>query len=126
MFPALAVGFFTTSATGGCDLPSPNPVTWEKTLESPLDSKEINPEHSAEAEAPILWSPDAKSWFIGKDPDAGKDRREEEKEATEDEIVGWHHRLNGHEFEQTLEDGEGQGSLTCCSQWGHKELDTTE
>ena len=139
MFPALAVGFFTTSATGGCDLPSPNPVTWEKTLESPLDSKEIKPENpkgnqpwifigrtNAEAEAPILWSPDAKSWFIGKDPDAGKDRREEEKEATEDEIVGWHHRLNGHEFEQTLEDGEGQGSLTCCSQWGYKELDTTE
>ena len=139
MFPALAVGFFTTSATGDCDLPSPNPVTWEKTLESPLDSKEIKPENpkgnqpwifigrtNAEAEAPILCSPDAKSWFIGKDPDAGKDRREEEKEATEDEIVGWHHRLNCHEFEQTLEDGEGQGGLAGCSQWGHKELDTTE
>ena len=63
--------------------------------------------------------------LIGKDPDAGKDRGQEEKRATEDEMVGWHHRLNGHEFEQALEDGEGQGSLACCCRWGHKELDTT-
>jgi len=99
-----------------------------------LDSKEIQPVNpkgnqpwiliggtDAEAEAPILWPPDSKSWLIGKDPDAGKDWRQEEK----DEMVGWHHRLNGHEFEQTLGDGEGQGSLECCSLWSHKELDTT-
>ena len=79
----------------------------------------------AEAEAPILWPPDAKSQLTGKDPDAGKDWRQEEKGMTEDEMVGWHHRLNGHEFEQTLEDSEGQGSLVCCSPWGGKELDTT-
>ena len=71
----------------------------------------------AEAEAPILWPPNVKSWLIGKDPDAGKDRRQEEKGTTEDEMVGWHHWLNGHEFEQALGDGEGQGSLTCCSPW---------
>ena len=69
----------------------------------------------AEAEAPILWPLDAKSGFIGKDPDAGKGWRQEEKGMTEDEMVGWYHQLNGHEFEQTLEDSEGQGSLACCS-----------
>ena len=69
----------------------------------------------AEAEAPILWPPDAKSLFTEKDPDAGKDRRQEEKGATENELVGWHHRLNGHEFEHTLGDSERQGSLVCCS-----------
>ena len=87
-------------------------VVLEKTLESPLDCKEISPVHSkgnqswifirrtdAEAETPILWPPDKKSWLIGKDPDAGKDWRQEEKGTTEDEIVGWHHRLDGHEFE---------------------------
>ena len=63
---------------------------------------------------------------MGKDPDVGKDRGQEEKGVTEDEMVGWHHQLNGHEFEQVPEDGEGQGSLVCCSPWGHKELDTTE
>ena len=78
----------------------------------------------AEAEAPILWPPDVKSWLIGKDPDVGKDWRQE-KGMTEDEIVGWHHRLTGHEFEQALGDGEGQGGLVCCSPWGHKELDMT-
>ena len=84
----------------------------EKTLESPLDCKEIQPVHAkgdqswvfiertdAEAKTPILWPPDAKNWLIGKDPDAGKDRRQEEKGTTEDEMVGWHHQLNGHEFE---------------------------
>ena len=99
----------------------------EKTLEGPLDSKEIKPVNpkenqswiftgrtDAEAEAPILWPPDVKSWLTGKDPDAGKDWRQE-KGMTEDEMVGWHHWLNGHEFEQTLEDSEGQGSLACCS-----------
>ena len=99
----------------------------EKTLEGPLDSKEIKPVNpkenqswiftgrtDAEAEAPIFWPPDVKSWLTGKDPDAGKDWRQE-KGMTEDEMVGWHHWLNGHEFEQTLEDSEGQGSLACCS-----------
>jgi len=110
----------------------------EKTLESPLDCKEIQPIHSkgnqswifigridAEAEAPILWPPDAKNQLIRKDPDAGIDWRQEEKGATEDEMVGRHHRLNGHEVEQTLRDSERQGSLACFSPWGCKELNTT-
>ena len=80
----------------------------------------------AEAEAPILWPPDAKTWLIKKDADAGKDWRQEGKGTTEDEMVGWHHLLNGHESEQTLEDGEGQESLVCSSPWGHRELDTAE
>ena len=80
----------------------------------------------AEAETPILWKPDAKNWLIGKDPDAGKDWRRDEKGMTEDEMVRWHHRLDGHEFEQTPGVGDGQGSLVCCSPWGHKELDTSE
>ena len=80
----------------------------------------------AEAEAPILWPPDAKSWLFGKDPDLGKDWRQEEKRVTEDEIVEWHHWLSGHEFKQTLWDSEGQGRLACCSPWGRKELNTTE
>ena len=106
---------------------------------SPVDCKEIKIVNykgnqswifigrtDAEAEAPILWLPDVKNWFTGKDPDAGKDWQQEEKRATEDETVGWHHRLNGHEFEQTLGDSEGQGSLVCCSPWGCKESDRTE
>ena len=80
----------------------------------------------AEAETPILWPPDAKNWLIGKDPDAGKDWRQEEKGTTEDEMAGWHHQLDGHEFKQTLGVGDGQRSLECCSPWGHKESDTTE
>ena len=108
-------------------------VVLVKTLESPLDSKEIQPVHSkgnqswlfigrtdAEAEAPILWPPD-ENWLIGKDPDAGKDWRQEEKQATEDETVRWHHWSKGPEFEQTLGDSEGQGSLACCSPWGRKD-----
>ena len=108
-------------------------------FKSPLDSKEITPVNpkgnqpwifigrtGAETEAPILWPPDEKSWLIGKDPDAGKDWRQEEKGTTEDEMVGWHHRLNGQEFEQTLRDSDGQGSLACCSPWGRKESDMTE
>ena len=79
-----------------------------------------------EAEAPILWPPDANNWLTGKDPDAGKDWRQEEKGATEDETVGWHHRLDGHEFEQALGVGDGQGGLVCFSPWGHKESDTTD
>ena len=78
----------------------------------------------AEAEAPILWPPDVKSWLIGKDPDAEKDWGQEEKGVTEGEMVGWHHQLNGHGFEQAP--GDGQGSLVCCSPWCPKELDTTE
>ena len=111
----------------------------EKTLESPLDCKEIQPVHpqgnqswifigrtGAEAEAPVLWPLDLKSWLIGKDPDAGKDLRQEEKETTEDEMVRWHHWFVEHEFEQASGGGDGQGSLTCYSPWGRKESDTAE
>ena len=113
-------------------------VVLEKTLESALDCKEVQAVHpegdqswvfigrtDAEAETPILWPPDAKNWLIGKDPDAGKDWRQEKKWAAEDEMVGWHHGLNGHEFGQTPGDSEQQGSWVCCSPQGHKELDTT-
>ena len=113
-------------------------VVLEKTLESPLDCKEIQPVHpkgnqswiffgrtDAEAEIPILWPPDANNWLIWKDPDAGKDWRWE-KGKTEDDMVGWQHRPNGHEFEQALAVGKGQGSLVCCSPWGLKESDMTE
>ena len=79
-----------------------------------------------EAETPILWLPDAKSWLIWKDADAGKDWGQEEKGTTEDEMVGWHHRLNGHEFEKTPGIGDGQGGLACCSPRGQKDLDMTE
>ena len=113
-------------------------VVLEKTLESPLDRKEIQPVHSedqpwdffgrndAKAETPILWPPDVKSWPTGKDPDAGRDWGQEEKGMIEDEIVGWHHRLNGHEFGWTLGVGDGQGGLVCCDSWGRKESDATE
>ena len=80
----------------------------------------------AEAEAWILWPPDVKNWLIGKNSDTGKDWRQEEKGTTEDEMVGWYHRLNGHEFEQALGVVDGQGSLACCTPWGRKESDTTE
>ena len=114
-------------------------VVLEKTLESPLNCKEIKlviPKGNqpwiftgridAEGEGSILWPPDEKSWLTGKDSDAGKDRRQGEKEMTEDEMVGWHHWLNGYEFEQCPGDGEGQGRLVCCSPWGLKELDMAE
>ena len=114
-------------------------VVLENTLERPLYCKEIQPVHpkgdqswmligstDVKAETPILWPPDAKSWLIGKDPDAAKDWRQEEKGKTEDEMVGWHHWLDEHEFEQTPEVGDGQGSLICCSPWGRKELDMTD
>ena len=113
-------------------------VVMGKTLESPLDCKEIQPVHpkvnqpwifiertDAEAEAPLLWPLDVKNWLIGKDHDAGKDWRQE-KGTTEDEMFGWHHPHDGHAFEQAPGYGDGQGSLSCCSPWGHKELDTTE
>ena len=80
----------------------------------------------AEAEAPILWPPDSRSWLTRKDPDAGRDWRQDEKGMTEEEMVGWHHWPNGYEFEQAPGDGEGQGNLACCSPWGNKESDTTE
>ena len=80
----------------------------------------------AKAETPILWPPNAKNWLIWKDPDAGKDWVQEEKKMTEDEMVGWHHQLSGHEFERAPGFGDGQESLVCCSPWGHKELDMTE
>ena len=114
-------------------------VVLEKTLESPLDCKEIQPVHpkgnqswifigrtDAEAETLLLWHPDAKNWLIWKEPDAEKDWRREEKGMTEDEMVAWHHRLNGHEFEKTLRVGDGQGGLVCCSPWGRKQSDTAE
>ena len=114
-------------------------VVLKKTLESSLDCKEIQPVNpkgnqswiftgrtDAEAETPILWLPDVKSWFIWKDPDAGKDSGQEEKGTTEGEIVGWHHQLNGHGYEWTPGDGDGQGGLACCCSWGCKELHTTE
>ena len=133
-------------------------VVFEKTLERPLDSKEIQSVHhkgnqswiftersDAEAETPILWPPDVKNWLIWKDPDAGKDWRQEEKGKEEaegerlkaggegddrggegDDRGWWHHQLNGHEFEWTLGVGDGQGSLACCSPWGCKESDVTE
>ena len=111
----------------------------EKTLESPLDCKEIQPVYSkgdqswvffgrpdVEAETPVLWPPDAKSLLIGKGSDAGRDWGQEEKGTTEDEMVGWHHRLDGHEFEQAPGDGDEQGSLMCCSPWGHRESGMTD
>ena len=115
-----------------------NCVVEEDSWES-LDCKEIKPVHAkgnefwiligrtdAEAETPILWPLDTKNWLLGKDPDAGKDWRQEEKGMTEDEMFGWHHWIDGHKFEQAPGVGGGQGSLECCSPWGHKESDMTE
>ena len=114
-------------------------VVLEKTLESPLDCKEIQPVHSegdqpwdffgrsdAKAEIPVLWPPHAKSWLIGKDSDAGRDWVQEEKGTTEDEMAGWHHGLDGRQSEWTPGDSDGQGGLACCDSWGCKELDMTE
>ena len=111
----------------------------EKTLESPLDFKEIQPVHSegdqpwdfserndAKAETPVLWPSHVKSWLIGKDSDAGKDWGQEEKGTTEDEMAGWHQWLDGHESEWTLGVGDGQGGLACCDSWGLKDSDMTE
>ena len=111
----------------------------EKTLESPLDCKGIQPVHpkgdqswvfigrtDAEAETPIFWPPHVKSWLIGKDPDAGRDWGQEEKGTTENEMAGWHHWLDAHEFGWTLGVGDGQGGLVWCNSWCHKESDMTE
>ena len=113
-------------------------VVLEKTLDSPLHGKEVqsvNPKGNqswifigktdAEAEAPMLWPHDGKNWLIGKDPEAEKDWRQEEKGTTENQMTGWFHRLNGYELEQAPGDGEGQESLACCSPWGCKESDMT-
>ena len=114
-------------------------VVLEKTLESPLDCKDIQPVHSkgnqswvfigrsdAKAETPVLRPSDVKSWLIGKDPDAGKDWGQKEKGTTEDEMAGWRYWLDGHEFGWTPGVGDGQGSLACCDSWGCKESDMTE
>ena len=114
-------------------------VVLERTLESPLDCKKIQPVHSegdqpwdyfgrndAKAQTPVLWLPHVKSWLIGNDSDAGRDWGHEEKGMTEDEMAGWHHWLNGCESEWTLGVDDGQGALACCDSWGHKESDTTE
>ena len=114
-------------------------VVLEKTLESLIDCKEIQPVHSkwdqswvffgrndAKAETPVLWPPHAKIWLIGKDSDARRDWGQEEKGTTEDEMAGWHHRLNGCGFGWTPRVGDGQGGLACCDSWSHKESDTTE
>ena len=114
-------------------------VMLEKTLESPLDCKDIQPVHSkgdqswvflgrndAKAETPVLWPAHVKSWLIGKDSDAGRDWGQEEEGTTEDEMAGWHHRLDGCEFEWTLGVGDGQGGLVCYDSWSRKELDMTE
>ena len=127
-----------------CQYPSVVPVVrhlvparpW-KTVESPLDNKEtksVNPKGNqpwifigrTEAEAAMLWPPDVKNWLTGKDFDAGKDWGQEKKGMTEDDMVGWHHGLDGHEFEWTLGVGDGQGGLECCYSWGCKESDMTE
>ena len=109
-------------------------VMLEKTLKSPLDCKEVQPVNplgsqswifigrtDVEAETPILWPPDCKNWLIGKDPDAGKNWRQE-KGMAENEMVGWHHWFDGHELEQALGVGDGQGSLMCCCPWGPKRV----
>ena len=114
-------------------------VVLEKTLESPLDCKDIQPVHSkgdqswmffgsndAKAETPVLWPPHAESWLIVKDYDAGRDCGQEEKGMTEDEMAGWHHWLDGRELKWTLGVGDGPGGLACCNSWGRKESDTTE
>ena len=114
-------------------------VVLEKTLESPLGCKETQPVHSegdqpwdffgrndAKAETPVLWPPHEKCWLIGKDSDAGRDWRQEEKGPTEDEMAGWHHGLDGRESRWIPGVGDGQGGLACCDSWGHKESDMTE
>ena len=116
-----------------------SPLYFHNPLYSITLSKEIQPVHSkgdqswvffgrtdAKAETPILWPPHAKSWLIGKDPDAERDWGQEEKGATEDEMAGWHHQLHGHEFEWTPGVSDGQGGLACCNSWAHKESDMTE
>ena len=140
-FSSSHVGMWELDYKGGWGLKNWcfSTVVLEKTLENPLDCKEIQPVHpkgnqswvfiggtDIEVETPILWPPDVKAWLTGKDPDPGKVWRQEEKGMTEDERVRWYHRLNGHEFQQALAFGDGQGSLACCSPWGREESDTNE
>ena len=110
-------------------------TNFQGSLEIPRNIQPVHPKDQSwvfiertdvEAETPILWPPDVKSWLIGKDPDAGKDWGQEDKGTTEDEMVGWHHWLNGHGFGWTLGVGDGKGGLECCGSWGHKESETTE
>ena len=112
-----SMGFSRQEYLSGLPLPSP-----KGTLQSWIFIERMD----AEAETPIIWPPDVKNWLIWKDSDAGKDWRREEKGTTEYEMVGWHHRFDGHEFEWTPGVGDGQGGLACCSSWDHKELDMTE
>ena len=138
----LSMGFSRQEDWCGVPLAPKNWCFWtvvlEKTLESPLDCKEIQPVHSEDqpwdffgrndvkAEGPVLWPPHAKSWLTGKDSDARRDWRQEEKGTTEDEMPEWHHWLNGRECEWTPRVGDGQGGLTCCDSWGRKDSDVTE
>ena len=138
--PSLSPGVCSNSRplNWGCHPTISSSVVLEKTLESPKDSKEtqpVNPKGNQpwiftgrtddEAEAPELWPPDVRNWLTGKEPDAGKDWRQEEKGMTEDEMVGWHHRCNGREFEQTPGDSKGQRILVCYTPRGHRESDMT-
>ena len=105
-------------------------VPWTARTSNQSILKKINPEYSLEGvmlqlEAPMLWPPDGNRRLVGRNPDAGENWGRDDKGVTEDEVVGWHHWLSGHEFEHTCGDSDGQRSLTCCSLWGHKELDTT-
>ena len=135
VFPVVMYGYESWTVKNWCF----STVMLEKTPESPLDCKEIQPVHSkgdrswvfvgrtdAKAETPILWPPHAGCWLIGKDSVDGRDWGQEEKGTTEDEMAGWHHWLDGCEFEWTPGVGDGQGGLVCCDSWGHKESDTTE
>ena len=140
VFPVVMYGCesWTIKKAGHWRIDAFKPWCWRKLLNT-LDSKEIKPLHpkgdqpwvffgrtDAKAETPILWPTHAKNWLIGKDSDAGRDWGQEEKGTTEDEMAGWHHRLNGHEFEWTLGIGDGQGGLACCNSLGCKESDMTE
>ena len=138
VFPVVRYGCesWTIKRLSAAELMPSNCGAGEDSWES-LDSKEIKPVHPegsqpwlfirrTDAEAPIIWPPDGTSQLTGKGPDAGRDWRREEKGTTKGEVVGWHHWLNGHEFEWAPGVGEGQGGLACCSPWGHKESDTTE
>ena len=140
VFPVVMYGYESwTMKKVECQRTDTSKLWCWRRLESPLDCKEIQPVHfegdqswvffgrnDAEAETPVLWPPHAKSWLVGKDSDAGSDSGQEEKGMTEDEMVGWHHQLDGREFKWTLRVGEGQGGLMCCNSWGHKESDMTE
>ena len=125
-WPKAVLSLLDCSSIVSASIPFPNLQLFETSHPKGNQSWIFIGSTDAEAETAILWPPDAKNWLIGKDPDAGKDWRWEEKGTTEDETVGWHHPLDGHEFEQAPGAGDGQGGLVCCSPWGCKESDTTE